>query len=786
MKKGSITVFLSLVLVLLFSFVLTALEAARIRGASAYVSMLTDLAGDSLLASYYYPLFQQYRLFGIDAGNDGGFFSEDFLEGEIIENLSCGLEGTCGGLLRFRNTDVTELEYKTMLTDGTEEFLSQIRQQVVLDGLSLGLNTLFSEKQFTEAGAIGEVYREQEDALDATATVTTELIKLMELVDGIRMKDGGIFFDKNGKMEAKGEFIKQIIPMEKKELKSCYDNEEIYHTVSDRFFRADIQAEQVKELILEVQGLEDEISRSESLVGEYNDRLQELEKVWAEENKRLEFADESEKNGIEELEAELAAARQVLREEENILWNYESRQNALLSEAKTKYKNIKNTVEAMEDLTKDALKILDTIEKKQDKAKVALEGYEVFLKGIESKLTGELYQVFLQELDRMKIYAGLDERGFSVKTMRKSLETNQDILEDLSFSGFSERKLQQVTTEMASVSKRIAGYTVEGLWFSYGNIVVAEQTWGNVLGFLSDLLTTGILSLVGIDEEEQSDRELTGIELPSAGLEEENILEELLVCIDEVRELFRRGGIGEVLRTAGNAALDATALELYSLRYFHRYGEVSPYTKLQYEREYLIFGAKDDKSNLFSMVLYLVAIRTLFCMVMIFKLPDRMAQLEAISVSVAGFSGIQALGSVAKYSVLLLWSVEEALVEVAALLQGKRIAVMGMGTVSFAELLAMNKANIVGKAGRLPDGIGAAYEDYLALISLTKGTKKKAYRAMDLIQENIRYRYRDSFRIRNLVTGFSFDTGAELNPLFHTGVFSESAYELSGEAQKAY
>ena len=76
MKKGSITVFLSLVLVLLFSFLLTTLEAARIRGATAYVSMITDLAGDSVLASYYYPLFENYRIFGIDAGDEEGYFSQ--------------------------------------------------------------------------------------------------------------------------------------------------------------------------------------------------------------------------------------------------------------------------------------------------------------------------------------------------------------------------------------------------------------------------------------------------------------------------------------------------------------------------------------------------------------------------------------------------------------------------------------------------------------------------------------------------------------------------------------
>ena len=60
------------------------LEAARIRGATAYVAMVADLAGDSALASYYYPLFQSYRLFGINS-------KESALLEELENNTVYGL-----------------------------------------------------------------------------------------------------------------------------------------------------------------------------------------------------------------------------------------------------------------------------------------------------------------------------------------------------------------------------------------------------------------------------------------------------------------------------------------------------------------------------------------------------------------------------------------------------------------------------------------------------------------------------------------------------------------------
>lgn len=785
MRKGSITVFLSLVLVLLFSFLLTTLEAARIRGATAYVSMITDLAGDSVLASYYYPLFENYRIFGIDAGDEEGYFSQGKIAEGMKENLSVGLSGASGGLLNFQETVVERLSCDTLLANNCEAFYSQIKQQVVLDGLSLGLSELFSEEQFTEAGVVGEIYREQEEALAVTATVTEELLKLMELTDGIRMKDNGIAFDKNGKMQVKESFIKKPVSMTQTELRESFDNDEVYTTLSGSFYRADTAAGQVSDLLYEVQWLDGWISSSEYYLWEYNVRLQELKKEYKAEKKRLEKEKDTDETLLLELEKKIEETEELIEAEESAIDSYEYRKSSALSSAKVQYNELKEVLDSVQNVLENALKVTERLAKKQAVAKVAVEAYEVFLEGLKEKLSDELYEVFFKELEKMKIYAGLDERGFSLAQIKQTLQNNKILLEELALPRFSS-DLPGMRTALSAVNRRMQEYSVEGLWFSYGEIVVAEQTFQNVTGFLSELLTTGVLSLVGISKEEVSDRSLSGKDLPSAGLGEESLWEELTACMEEVQALFQSGGMKEVLLAAGNSMLNGTALELYSMKYFHRYGEASPYTRLNYEREYLIFGKEEDKTNLLSMVLYLVAIRALLNMVMILKQPDRVLQLETLSAGVAGFTGMPVLAAVVKYSVLLLWSVEEALVDANALLQGKRIAVAGPGRVSFGELFLMNKAAIERKANLCPDGIGAAYTDYLALVSLTRRTKDKTYRALDLIQENIRFRYRDSFRIRNLVTGVSFQTAANLKPVFDVGFFPAQVYEMRKEKDVSY
>lgn len=777
---------MSLILVLVFSFLMTTLEAARIRGATAYVSMITDMAGDSFLAGYYYPLFQHYRILGVDAGDGEGFFSKEKLAEGMDENLKFGLSGTSGGLLKFKEAGATLLQYETLMENDGEAFYSQIRQQVVLDGLSLGLDKLFQEELFTEAGVVGGIYREQEKTLAVTATVTEELLNLMELTDGIRMGDKGIAFDKNGRIKAAEHFIKRPVAMTQQELRSFYDNEEVYSAVSGKFFRADKAAEQVISQLSEVQRLERWISTSKDNIRTYTWQAASLREEYNAEKRRLEKENDTDQYLLLELEEEIEETERLIAEEEIAKDGYELRRSRNLSLAKEGYGELKNVLDGVQDVLEEALKVTERLGKKQASARLAVEAYEIFLENVKEKLSGELYDVFAKELEKMKIYAGLDERGFSLLQIRQSLEKNKALLDALSLPRFSSSNVSGMISGLSAVRNRMSEYTLEGLWFSYGEVVVAETTFQNITGFLAELLTTGILSLVGVSKEEVSDRSLSGKDLPSAGLSEERFLEELMACIEEVQLLFQSGGIGGVLSAAGNSMLNTTALELYSTKYFRHFGEDSPYTGLNYEREYLIFGKSEDKDNLLSMVLYLVAVRTLLNMVMILKQPERVLQLETLSAGVAGFTGMPGLAAAVKYSVLLLWSVEEALVDASALLQGKRIAVVGPGRVSFGELFLMNKAAIERKATLCIDGPGAAYTDYLALVSLTRRTEVKAYRALDLMQENIRIRYRDSFRIRNVVTGISFRSEAKLQPLFNTGIFEPAVYEMKKKKEVAY
>ena len=781
-KKGSITVFLSLILVLLFSFLMTMLEAARVCGASAYAAMVSELAGDSLLASYYYPLFQEYRLFGIGAGSEHGFLSVNDLENTAMGHMEYGLLGLQGGMLKFETTEAMVTDYKTLMTEEGAPFLQQVREQLLLDGLSLTATKFFSEEQFTEAGVVGELYQQQETALTELGAVTTELLKLMELVDGICTTDQGLQVDRSGKLKRTDTFLKQLLPMNEQVIRKRFANEEIYGTVEGRFLRADLLAEDILELIQKAEQAEADKEALEANLQQYQEDSYALKTEW----KKL-----KEEGGTNQ--ERIAQIEQILNDWETEMWqiveeqdDYDDIWDCAMKDAKAKYTTLKKAITGMVPVTQKSLEVVTALEKKQKKAQETVFSYESYLEGMKSLVSEELYTVFDDELEIMKCYAGMEEQGYYVPVMKRSMERNLSLLNGLSWGGFSEKELGRIKTEMEAVLYGMASYTAEGLWFNYGEFAVAKQTGTNILGAVEELLATGVLELVGVSEEMQSDRILDGTMLPSAALSADGFLTNLRACISEIQQMFSKGGIGTVLKAAGNTALDATALEVYCTKYFHTFTEPSEVTKLKYEREYLLFGAREDKTNLFYVVLYLVAVRTLFDMVAILKDSQKMGEIEALATAIAGLTGIPVLLTIIKYAILFLWSVEEAFVDVAALLQGKALSVMGSGAISIDDLLLFNKDMVAGKASSAPEGAGPEYEDYLVLLSLTRSTKKKLYRAMDLIQENIRYRYRDTFRIRNVITELEMFTSSNLKRLYKTGLVPEQVYQIKWKGTYGY
>ncbi len=777
-RKGSITVFLALVLILLFSFVLTTLEAARIAGGKAYVQMVSAMAGDSVKAGYYYPMFERYGLFGIPASDENGYASESFPEGKIERYVTYMLNGLEGGLFVFDLPQIRILDKKTMLSDGAESFLEQLREQAALEITEKGLFGWIKEAGIQDAVQAGELYQKQETVMEETTAITQDLLKLMELTDGIRTGENGLYFDKNGKLQVNQHFLKQILPLSQEEFEEKYENQEIFNAVKEHLDSPKKRAEELAALLGEIKEQSAELSVLKVELEEYRERQKELMEL---------LGQEMTKEQKEKLEAEQEILVRKQKEAIGLRDEKTEWMDIAQMDAMEQYENLKGLLEGVFLLYDDALELVERLERKQKAASLSIAAYEIFLKGKEAEISAELYAVFEGELQNMKLYAGMEEAGYHTGTMKKTLQENKGLLSKLCLPEYGEKKLEELIEAVQRISEDMCEYAADGLWFSYGTVAVTDETGKSAAEQLSKIISEGVLEFVGLSEEELSEREWSGTELPSAGLAKESAAENLLDCFKELSLLFEEKDILGILEEGLESSWNLLALEWYARTAFGCHGRELANTKALYEREYLLFGKQSDMENLCLAVLYLTALRMMFSMVTILKDPAKMQAIETLAVSVAGFTGVPLLLSAVKYTVLLLWSVEEALIETTALLSGKRIPVFsGEGRLSLQEVFTFSKTTVKKKADGIQETGGMKYEDYLTVLSLLQSIEKKAYRSMDLIQETMRFLYDDAFRMRNMVTGFTAEVRVSLVQKIRTGIWDVQGYRLCAECTEKY
>ncbi len=89
MKKGEITAFLSLIFVLLVSFILAMTESASIQTAKNGKRLDVDRAVFSFFGEYQKELLEEYEVFSVEGTYETGHFAETLLLDRKIGRASC-------------------------------------------------------------------------------------------------------------------------------------------------------------------------------------------------------------------------------------------------------------------------------------------------------------------------------------------------------------------------------------------------------------------------------------------------------------------------------------------------------------------------------------------------------------------------------------------------------------------------------------------------------------------------------------------------------------------------
>lgn len=847
--NGTICVFLALVILLIMSLVLVFLESASHAASKSYAQMLLKTSTGSVLGEYYGPLFAEYGILAIDSGFDTKKSDSKELERRLLRYMDDNVwDYTCEDI---RVTEMKKLldENGTEFMSQAAEYEKYAAPEDVLDEITSRLKSLGDQKTITK---VMEKRMDIEDELAIIDKKTLELMKLIDGVNltmgaktssllGYEIEDWFIkkMFVGENTMTGTGINNPSVYARLKDRYADIVDLSSTYRSALSLY------AGKLKALSSDM----DKLEAMQTQIGVCNETIKALQKQI--ENTAKEIAalqtelanleenvpdDDTEQKGKEEYEQEIADLyadidefNEQIAENERLIADTTDiieELNEKIMERQLEIGEIADSLKKVSDYTYTLLvevesklirvcDIVDEIAEKQEKVKPLIDDFESVLRTVGPVLSDDFKQELEETLDFMKAYVGYGNNKVTTTdfdAIKKTAEYDLNLLtgidvEAYRFSGSD--TYEEVNEKLGRLPKDeniFYEFSYSGFSFDYSEIQESALENKLVAEFENNV-SDGYLSLFLPDNVKLSDNSMLSELLPSLWYEVEGEDEEDL---DDITDGADDKGGGELLSDAdegsglsdiadmvsdGFESLGSKLLSsMYMRHQFKSFKNRSAEgdTVLDYELEYILSGFETDKANLSAAATKIMLLRLAICTVYTLTQKDLKAQAQTLAISIMGFTGLPFLITIVKYLILFLWAAAQAVIETAAIMRGKKVPVIPNSEsfcLTLAELplfatLVDEKADNFAESQLYLD-----YDDYLLVLTLLQSEKTTTARAMDIIQENIRYKYNDDFLINNAVTSFSC-TATFMAPYKYTNLLglsgADAVYEIEVSDRVSY
>ena len=226
MKRGSITVFLCLLLTIFLGFAGSLLELTRIHLSEDLAEEVLYFGEDELLTHYYLPLYERYHLFGL-------IWDEEMMSKRLEETVStCFAESdhfSVFGLQPSARVDhpVFMSEYDGSLYK--KQAIGYQKYHVVTGKLKLPETEAIREQQ-----EVMEVLAARTELSAYELEANAEVLSFISLVEGLKTSKAGLV-QKKGKYQTEPVFIKMFCPAEPTKANTGVENETIFQALKERY-----------------------------------------------------------------------------------------------------------------------------------------------------------------------------------------------------------------------------------------------------------------------------------------------------------------------------------------------------------------------------------------------------------------------------------------------------------------------------------------------------------------------------------------------------------------------
>ncbi len=306
-----------------------------------------------------------------------------------------------------------------------------------------------------------------------------------------------------------------------------------------------------------------------------------------------------------------------------------------------------------------------------------------------------------------------------------------------------------------------------------------DSAGGNPLKFFTNLARDGILGLV-CDEDRMTDGVVTSCQENDRSDqkdEDDKKNKEGTKKATDIKDMQRKDAkseseTGAILsdfisknqkqedeRGKVNSPIEKISIIRYANQVFSSYtNEQNRTTK--YGLEYLIWGKSREKDNLISVINRLLVVRLLLNFTCVMSDAAFQEKSLATATAIAGITGLPPVINAIQYTILLILSLEEACVDVRALLMGKKISALKKSSdfqMKYEEICMGSKKLFTQKANVYPNDDGKkeissiSYSQYLwsFLLFVSQDTIEK--RIFSLIEYDLREKYNRTFCVHTCI-----------------------------------
>ena len=783
-QDGVITCFLCLVLLVILSLISVTLESARSAAGRFFAESYTRLAADSVMAAYSGALFDRYHLFAYNSRSAADRETETVLERRVEYYINRNLQAENRMLWKpvLQKTDTLEFE---RLTDETGEvFRREAVEYMKYRGAAMVMEHLLASLGvFQGAEKTTKLLETKAETEESLSEIDRCILELFESVDGFVRDETGIKQNIWGKVKIKRQFVKKLFFGAITAERAQINHAELFEAVKEHYVNPAEVFSRMEKALTEY---ETAMKRAQALDEQMADLAASAGAV-PDPSLGLVMAALGAERAVRLAEAELARAEYL---DEFYEW--------------------KTMIEGCREAGRKAILSLLKIRQRQELAKSKVLQYEGELLAAAGWLDDGLQAELAQGLQTMKDYVGLDiegeERLIDVDRMEETLTKDVAILSRMisqmeESSAFGEGFLENGRMLLSQMREEIRAYSHEGLCFDYSGLKLKAEGKSPVQGF-RELIISGIAGLVLPDETVPSEQRIMVTELPSRlygnvmentehsgtgrpfeqiGIEtigEGNGEQGVAEILGSMNRNSPLAGIAKVVRTEGEALLERVLFLSYLAEHFDDYETISGEDSvLEYEKEYILCGRAEDEANLYEVIARILLVRLVFQLIHVLSDAEKCSVAGETAMGLLGVTGLPVLVSILKFAILFVWATEAALVDTAAILRGKKIALIPAKEdfpVGFSELLLMSKARIQQKAELYKEKGQAAfgYAEYLMLFLFLQDEEIQSMRALDLIQENTALED-PGFRAGELLCSFRIRVEYRLPELFTRMPFSK-------------